>query len=114
MQPASFPLDIYHGDRGHWQFRLLDASNNPIDLTHVVAKSQIRDRPGGTKIVELGCVITLPNIIDVTLAAVDSFTLITDGITKGAWDLQLTYASGDVLTPIGGAVTVTMDVTDST
>ena len=54
--------------------------------------------------------ITLPNIIDVTLLAADSQKL----PSKGVWDLQLTYASGDVKTLLVGQVQVTTDVTDST
>jgi len=81
----------------------------PYDLTGVIAKSEIRDRPAGTRITEMTCVITLPNIIDLYLAPADSHKL----PPKGAWDLQLTYASGDVKTPLAGPVTVTPDVTDS-
>ena len=114
MQPASFSLDIYRGDSGHWQFKLWNVDGTPTDLTGVVAKSQIRDRPGGTQIITLTCSITLPNIIDVMLTAAESAQFHTNGITKGAWDLQLTYPSGDILTVVGGTVTVTPDVTDST
>jgi len=110
MTPADFPLELYRGDSGHWQFKLWAGGGFPYDLTGVTAKSQIRDRPGGTKITDLVCVITLPNIIDVQLLAADSQNL----LPKGAWDLQITNGSGEVLTPVAGAVTVTPDVTDST
>lgn len=113
MQPANFALDIYHGDTERWQFKLWadDARTQPIDLTGAVAKSQIRDKPGSATVVAtLDCVITLPNVIDVTLTSVQSFKL----SSKGAWDLQLTYPDGSVTTAVAGPVTVTMDVTDST
>lgn|SRR5262249_7022822 len=116
MQPAELPLDFYRGDSQRMQVRLWNVApvgstpGVPYDLTGVTAKSEIRDRPAGTQITPMTCVITLPNIIDVYLAAADSHKL----PPKGAWDLQLTYASGDVKTPVAGPVTVTTDVTDST
>jgi hypothetical protein len=110
MQPATLPMDLYRGDSSAMRLQFWDSGNNPIDLTGVVAKSQIRDRPAGSTIVNLVCTITLPNTIDVTLLATDSGTLPTQGV----WDLQLTYPSGDVRTPVAGPVTVTPDVTDST
>jgi hypothetical protein len=112
MQPASLPLDVYRGDSQRMQIKLwMDAGATiPYDLTGVTAKSEIRDRPAGPCIVAMACTITLPNIINIYLAAVDSHKL----PAKGVWDLQLTYASGDVKTPVAGVVTVTTDVTDST
>lgn len=110
MVPADYPLDLYRGDTGRWRFKLWGANGVPFDLTGVIPKSEIRDRPGGTKIVVLVCTVTMPNIIDVALMPNDSNTL----LPKGAWDLQLTFLSGDVVTPVAGAVTVTPDVTDST
>jgi hypothetical protein len=116
MQPASLPLDFYRGDSQRLQVRLWSQvpSNGtpgiPYDLTGITAKSEIRDRPAGTNITEMACIITLPNIIDIYLAPADSHKL----PAKGVWDLQLTYGSGDVKTPLAGPVTVTPDVTDST
>ena len=114
MQPGIYQLDIYRGDSAHWRFVFWDAGNNPIDLSTAAAKSQIRNQPGGAAIVDLTCNVTYPNIVDVTLTAAESANLGTLGITKGAWDLQLTFTSGDILTPVAGPVTVTPDVTDST
>lgn len=113
MQPATLPLEIYRGDSARLQVRVWrgsNASKQPADLTAVVVKSEIRDRPAGGRIVAFDCVVTLPNIIDMTLSAHDSRKL----PLQGAWDLQLTYASGDVRTLLAGPVTVIADVTDST
>jgi hypothetical protein len=111
MQPADLPLDIYRGDTTRFQVKLWsNGGTTPFDLTGATAKAQIRERPAGVQITDLQCVITLPNIIDVALLSDDSHKL----PSKGAWDLQLTFLSGDVLTPLAGAVTVTPDVTDST
>jgi len=109
MQPANLDLDLYRGDSARMQVTLWDKAHAPIDLTDVVARAEIRDRAAGTIVIPLTCVITLPNIIDVTLAASDSMNL----PPAGGWDLQLTYASGEVNTPIAGLVRVTPDVTDS-
>lgn len=110
MQPANLPLEIYRGDSMRLRVKLWDQAQKPIDLTGVVAKSEIRDRPAGTQITSLTCVVTLPNIIELTLSATASHAL----PTKGVWDLQLTYGSGEVRTPLAGPVAITTDVTDST
>lgn len=110
MQPANLPLEIYRGDTMRLRIKLFDQAQQPIDLTGVVAKAEIRDRPAGTQITVLGCTVTLPNVIDLVLAAAASHKL----PSKGVWDLQLTYASGDVATPLAGPVSITPDVTDST
>jgi hypothetical protein len=92
------------------RFTLLDQQQQPVDLTGVIAKAEIRDRPAGDKITPLTCIITLPNLIDLILEAIDSEGLPVSGV----WDLQLTYSSGEVKTPLAGQVSVTPDVTDST
>lgn len=112
MKPGPMPLELYRGDSHSWQFRLFDDEDKtiPSDLTGVVAKSQIRDRSGGDKITDITCVITLPNVIDADLSAEDSQALM---ISRGFWDLQLTYSDGRVHTIVAGGVTVTPDITDS-
>src|SRR5215471_20558209 len=109
MQPAQLPMDLYRGDSSSMRLQFFDSSNLPLDLTGVIAKSQIRDRPAGNTIIDLVCTLTLPNTIDVMLLAADSMNLPAAGV----WDLQLTYPSGDVRTPVAGPVSVTPDVTDS-
>src|SRR5262245_53087720 len=109
MQPANLPLELYRGDSMRMRFTLFN-QQQPVDLTGVIAKAEIRDRPAGNKIIPLTCTITQPNIIDIVLEAIDS-----EGLpVAGVWDLQLTYSSGEVKTPLAGQVTVTPDVTDST
>jgi hypothetical protein len=112
MMPANLPLDIYRGDTSRWQFKLWADTDKtePVDLTSVAVKAEIRDKPAGTKISELLCDVETPNIINMTLPV-----SVSRGLpAKGYWDLQLTYASGDVNTVLAGAVTVTPDITDST
>ena len=111
MTPGKYALAIYRGDSYHWQFKLWAdaAKTQPVDLTGVTPKAEIRDKSGGAILGTLTCVVTMPNIIDASLSAVVSGTL-----KCGVWDLQLTYTGGAVSTVLAGAVTVTADVTDST
>jgi hypothetical protein len=110
--PGTFDLDVYRGDSYRWQFNLwADAGKTqPTDLTDVIAKAEIRDKPGGTKVTLIDCTVLLPNTVEIFLSAAKSkaFT-----ITKGSWDLQLTYPSEDVATVIVGSVAITADITDS-
>lgn len=109
--PGNYQMLIYRGDSYRWQFKLwadVDKTD-PLDLTGITPKAEIRDKPGGKKITPIACVVTLPNIIDATLTAVASAAL----TAKGSWDLQLTYSGGDVSTVLAGPVVVTADVTDS-
>jgi len=112
--PGSLPLALYKGDSFNWQIKLWTdaAKTQPADLTGVVAKAEIRDKSGGTTIIELDCVVVQPNIIDMSLAASDSSHLTMSG-GNGVWDLQLTYSDGQVKTILAGPVKVTADVTDS-
>jgi hypothetical protein len=111
MTPGKYSLAIYRGDSYSWQFKLWQdaAKTQPVDLTGVTVKSEIRDKPAGVVLGTLTCAVTMPNIIDASLTAADT-TAIT---TSGVWDLQLTYADGEVSTVLAGAATLTMDVTDS-
>ena len=111
MQPGQFPLILYRGDSRHWQFKLWKdvEKTDPVDLTGVTAKSEIRDRPGGRTVVAMECSIDLPNIINLSLLASVSRNV----PATGNWDLQLTYDTGDIVTILAGTVTVTPDVTDS-
>jgi len=111
MTPGVYQLSIYCGDSYRWQFKLwTDAGKTqPVDLSGVTAKAEIRDRAGGKVLGELVCLVTLPNIIDASIDAVASQTL-----RNGVWDLQLTYAGGDVSTVLAGPVKATIDVTNST
>lgn len=110
MTPGTANLDIYRGDTKRWQFRLWAdvAKTIPTDLTSVVANATIRDEVvGGSFELPLTCTITLPNIVNMTLTSDQSRSLPSVGV----WDLQLNYPSGDIFTPLKGAVVVTQDVT---
>jgi hypothetical protein len=104
----SYSLAIYRGDTCGWRFVLwsdTDASV-PVDLSAAAAAAQIRTQPDSLMVAELGCTITLPNIIDVSLPAAESALA-----ESGQWDLQLTFEDGTVQTVVGGRVRVTADIT---
>jgi hypothetical protein len=111
MIPGTYDLAIYRGDTGKWQFKLWTDANKtvPANLTGMTVAAMIRDKTtGGVFSLSMGCVVTMPNIIDMTLPAADSRTV----PAKGFWDLQLTHTpSGDITTVLKGAVNVTSDVT---
>lgn len=112
MQPGNYPLTPYRGDTGRWRFTFWEdaAHTTPFDLAGAEVGAEIRDRSGGDRIVELECVVVLPNSVDVTLQAADSAAAPRTGV----WDLQATWTGGVVRTLVGGAVKVTGDVTGST
>jgi hypothetical protein len=108
----SYPLRLYRGDSYRWRFVLWADPDRtvPIDLAGVVVGAEIRVTTGATPITPLGVVVTAPNLIDVSLSAAASAQVPAAAI----WDLQLTYASGDVQTIVSGPVSVKGDVTNST
>ena len=110
MIPGNYQLLIYCGDTSRWQFKLWQdtAKTVPVDLTGVTVKAEIRDKAAGVVLGQLTCAVTMPNIINASITAAASATL-----KNGVWDMQLTYASGDVSTVLAGPVKCTLDVTDS-
>ena len=104
--PASYGLTIYRGDSYSWAFRAWEDEEHTvaIDLTGVEARAEVRV---GTGQHVLECVVTLPNVITVTLDAG-----VSSGLTgSGKWDLQLRYSEDVVYTLVAGGVTVASDVT---
>lgn len=108
MIPGTYDLCLYKGDTGRWQFRVWtdEAKTAPADLTGAVAAAQIRPGPGGAP-TDMVCTITVPNIVDMVLPAGSAPPM------RGLWDLQITYASGDVQTVLSGKVSTQADVTQS-
>jgi hypothetical protein len=113
MIPGKLDLKLYRGDSYAWQFKLWQdsARTTPVVISAAgtVVAAEVRDKPGGVKIVPLSCVVTAPNIVNVTMTSAMSISC----PPKGVWDLQVTYPDGQVQTPIGGAVLIIPDVTDS-
>jgi hypothetical protein len=111
MIPGSFPLNIYAGDTSTWRFTLWRdaAKTDPVDLTGVAVKAEIRLRSGAPALVALQLIVTLPNVID---ALLDSDTS-REVPASARWDLQLTDAAGHISTILAGPVKVVGDITDS-
>jgi hypothetical protein len=109
MTPGRLPLTLYRGDTYRWRFSLwLDSAQTvPADLSGVTARSDIYDKPGGQFMANIACTVELPNVVNAVLTAADCAKL----PNSGAWDLQITYASGDVATVLAGPVNTTGDVT---
>jgi len=109
---GKYDLVLYRGDSYTRRVRLWedDLKTDPVDLTGATVAAEFRDKSGGTNVVALDCTITLPNIIDVSITP----DMWVGAPTSGAWDLEVTYASGAVITYLAGKVTVTPDVTNST
>jgi hypothetical protein len=104
--PGSYSLAIYRGDSYTWTFRVWEDPEHTVavDLTGVEARAEVRV---GTGQYVLEAVITLPNVIEVTLDAGVSAQL----TGSGKWDLQLRYSEDVVYTLVAGGVTVASDVT---
>lgn len=109
--PVKYNLSVYRGDTKRLELLMFgDTANTiPTDLTGVTALSQIRDKLDGVVVGLLDCEVVVPNIVNVVLTSDVSAAL----PPKGVWDLQLTFLSGDVNTPVSGTVTVTSDVTNT-
>jgi hypothetical protein len=109
LPPGIYDLCIYRGDTGRWRFICWQdaAKSIPSDLTGAAAAAQIRDRPGGNAVTALSCAVAPPNVVEVAVLPADSANL----PARGVWDLELTYAIGDVSTLVAGRVLVTGDVT---
>ena len=104
--PGSYSLAIYRGDSYTWTFRVWadEAHTEAVDLTGVQARAEVCV---GTGQHVLEAVITLPNVITVTLDAG-----VSAGLTgSGRWDLQLRYSEDVVYTLVAGGVSVASDVT---
>jgi len=108
MIPGTYDLCLYRGDTGRWQFKLWQdaGKTQPVDLTGATALAQIRAGPGGRVMATPTTTISGGNVIDMVLPA-----SVSQNLAPGVWDLQVTYPSGDVATPLRGRVTVQQDVT---
>jgi len=85
----------------------------PVDLTGATARMQIRDKPGGSLLLELstangGLAITGPGTIERTLAAAATAAITW---TAAVYDLEVTYADGTVHRYFEGPVSVSPEVT---
>jgi len=124
MIPGNYNLEIYRGDTYRWTLLLWqdDERLTPYDLTNLSeAKAEVRDGPCGNLIITLDLTVEQPQTIKIELPANLSRQLpcarsrVPGQIVtwRGAWDLELTFESGDVNTILTGQVIVTPDITRS-
>ena len=111
MIPGKYDMKLYRGDWAGWRVKLYqDAARTiPFDLSEYTVASQLRDKPGGSTGVNLVCVITVPNIIDITITPVQWEDAPKSSI--GAWDVEITDSFGNPFTPLAGKVDIINDVT---
>jgi hypothetical protein len=112
-RPGDYPLDLYRGDSYGWQFICWKdvGKTDPSDLTDATAKAEIRKSPGDAGIISMDCFIT-DNTVTVSLTP-EMWKVWSVKQKTAVWDLQLTYAGGEVVTIVAGKVTITPDVTES-
>jgi hypothetical protein len=111
MNPGKFDFSMYRGDSYAWRFVLWtdDAKTVPLNLTGAAVDLEVRDKPAGSIVFPIPCVIVPPNNVDVIFTPE-----MYDGCpAKGVWDMQITFSDGEVQTPIGGSVSITQDITKS-
>jgi hypothetical protein len=112
MTPGKFRLSLYRGDTYRWKFTLWadTAKTAPADLTGATAAAQIRSTSNDGRVATLTCAIEAPNIVNAELTAAQSANLPPQGM-RAQWDLQITWASGEISTVLAGNVDVAGDVT---
>lgn len=103
-------LTIMRGDDYRIVVNVTDGTD-PIDLTDYTATAQIRDSLSASAalLAEFDVTITdeAGGVVELVLSHTDTATL-----AKGYWDLQIVAPTTDwTTTVVGGAVTITPDVT---
>lgn len=107
--PQAYPLTIYAGDSFTRSVLVREKVGTPIDLTGLVARAQIRDRPDGTLLATITTAIPVPvdGVIELSMDANTVRAL----PGAGTWDLELDGGVNNIHTIIVGPVKVTPDVT---
>ena len=115
MIPGRYNLSLYRGDTFRRSFALWhDAERTEaVDLTGATVASEMRDKPAGALVVAFGVVVTLPNVVGIELTPAD-WEANPVFPQHGVWDLEVTFPSDDVATPLAGSTEVVPDVTNST
>lgn len=112
--PVSKNISLYQGDSFDMKLRLrsmdsLGQPSNPIDLTGATAIAQIRDTAAASSVLT-SFTITIPTSTEVGMVYLSLSPTQTASLTKGVYDLQITFADNSVRTLLAGSITVTPDV----
>jgi len=110
MFAARAPMQIYQGNDYTAAVVVSDSNGGSADLTDYTVAAQIRrgvaDRNPDI-ILTIATSVTLPNIVNLSIANADTGTLIGPYM----WDLQLTAPDGKVSTILRGPVEITRQIT---
>jgi hypothetical protein len=111
MLPGRFSLQLYRGDSASYQFTIWSDRQGmtPLDIAGCIPLAEIRDAPGGLLLATMTTIIQAPNIVKMSLTPGQTLAL----PHKAVWDLQLSFGTSEVLTPIAGGVAVQDDVSAS-
>lgn len=113
---AKRDIEIVRGDDYFHLLTFLDENQDPIDLTGFTGAAHLRRNAASTGAPEATFLVTIddPETGQVLLELTAAQTSVLAAIKcKYYWDLELTTAADQVITPIGGKVTVVQDVTHS-
>lgn len=114
MATLTFPLNINQGEAWSVTFPVIDANNNPMNVTGWTAKAQIRGAPGETVLYEWSAANSNITVSGTTV------TISLTGAVSAAWtwiginaeyDLYVTNLSGQPYRIAQGPVIVSPEVT---
>lgn len=114
MTPGRLDIILYQGDTYGWRFVFWDdlLKTDPMDLTEVTPYAQIRAASGGAISAQMDCVVDPSGDGNaITMRLEEEMWATLSVIKKGQWDLEFRYLGGDVITVLGGSVTITADIT---
>lgn len=111
MLPGRFSLQLYRGDSASYQFLIWADRQGmtPLNIVGCTSLAEIRDAPGGLLLATMTTIIESPNVVRMLLTPGQTLALPHTAV----WDLQLSFGTGEVLTPLAGGVAVTDDVSAS-
>jgi hypothetical protein len=111
LLPKRYDIKIYQGDTFRFTLVLKDALDELVNLTGYTGKAQFRASIGSSLVQELSVTFPTPANGEVVISLTAAQT---NNIPGGSykWDLELTDASSNVRTLIGGIVEVIEDITE--
>lgn len=117
MTPVKLDLNIYKGStyRKGFQWKV-QSTNAPMNLTECSIKMQVRPCKGSTTVLleasTANSKIVLTDAVNgkwqIDLSPTDTAAL---SFTKAEYDIDITFPSTDVFTPVAGVVTLIEQVT---
>ena len=110
-RPGTYDLVFVAGDSFRRELLVREQGGSPIDLTGLVARAQIRNRPNGTILATITTSIPTPTngIIIITMDATQTRAL----PGSGKWDIELDGGITNLHTILAGGVKVIPDITQA-